>query len=281
MRQPLEQSLQKLTEDLNETWAATELMPVARTPLLDFESPEMFLIKKETDARILLTEADQAGRRLCLKIYQFPGKLRWRYLFSAPRVKREFENMVTCRNLGIPVPEPVSWCELRSLGLQKYNAIATVYEPLRDLGQVLSDIPEGESRRVELIEAAGKLLAQMHRSGVVWATPFPRNILVNEDRGTQLLAFDMPYACKFKRALVGGRPAAYDLELLIRFGLNQSNFESQEALQLLKAYSDDDSACRTLVQTLRSRTSLGRFMDRIFVRSLANAKAGLRLLRLR
>ena len=269
-----------MADNLGETWDVTEHLPVAHQPLSDLDETSSLLIKKESRVRILLTASDESGQRICFKIYRFPGRLRWRTLFSAARVKREFENMVTARGMGVPVVEPVSWFEERYLGLQKYNAIATVYMPLKDMAQVLLELPEGDPRRFELIEAAGKLLARMHQSGVVWVTALPRNILVGDGRDPQLLAFDMPYGCEFDHSIEGSRSAAYDLDLFLRSGLNQSNFESEEAEIFLSAYcGDDHSGCRVLLRRLQNKTRLGHFMDRVFIRSLANIKASFRQLK--
>lgn len=165
------------------------------------------LLQDEPRIRIVLSRGSATSRFQVSKIYRTPLALTWRDLFRYPQAQREFENLEYAFGKGLPVAEPIAFGLRRIPGRDWYSQLTTAYLSGKTLRDVLASRVEGFEA---LIGRAGRLLAAMHREGMVWGTAHSGNFMV-DDRDESLSAFDLPYALCAGKNMTGSRLALYDL----------------------------------------------------------------------
>ena len=268
--------LHSTMSDLGGAWKATETLPVSDLSLPGAPAESQLLLKKESRVRILLSPADSADQRICIKLYRVPNRLRWRTAYSVARARRELDNLQAAYDAKVPVIRALDWAEERHLGLMQFNAIATEYVAGKNMADMLREPDTDATQRIELIKNSGKLLAKLHQVGMVWMTALPRNIIVDEAKKSELLALDMPYGSQFGDSIKEKAPAIYDLHMMLKYGLSQERFDTPDATAFLEAYCNSDvTKMRLLTERLKNRSKTGDFINRIALRSLAIAKSSL------
>lgn len=269
----LQQQMQTLSTDLQATWQVTDSMTVATNPSSQSEQTSgVQLIKKESRTRIIVLPPNTAGQQLSLKLYKLPERLRWRsWLGAAARAKREYNNLKIAQNAGLPVVRPVGWAEIRHKGLLSYSAIGTLYIPAQSLDKAFRILAPEDPLRNELIRKAGQLLAAIHKKGLSWMTALPRNIMLGADSADTLLAFDIPYGYWHSRSIFGKQAAIYDVHMMLRASFDSNN--DADARAFLGAYCGGDAVTLAkLEQQLEKSTETGRFIYRMYERSIATLK---------
>ena len=216
-------------------------------------------LKEERDVRIeVLGDADEA---VVCKTYRNSGTRWFQTLCRASRAHREFENLRAVRQTGVRCIEPVTWSERRRYCGVDASMLATRLLPgCQPLKRVLAELPPASrfSTRRRLIGAMGRLVATLHRHGVLWCAAMPRNVLVvgDPDR-TELAVCDVPAAIQVGRSLHGSRLALIDLFDGAFSPSRRADFSATDRLRWLLAYNGDDrETARRLWHRLDRRSVL-------------------------
>ena len=201
-------------------------------------------LKTEPAATIELlgTGADLVVR----KTYHNHGVRWWQSFGRRSRAQREFDNLRATAAAGVPCTEALAWNEHRRLGCVDDSTLLTRYlAPSRSLKAALTELPrDGRSPvRRRLAAATGRLVARLHRAGILWCSAMPRNVLVLGDAAAAEMAVcDVPAAVRVGRSLHGGRLADVDLFDAVFSPSRRRDWSATERLRWLVAYHDGDGA---------------------------------------
>lgn len=170
---------------------------------------------------------------------------RWVQTFGRrARAEREFTNLRAVAALGVRCTEAVVWSARRRFGCVDESTLVTTFLPdSRTLKHVLGELPRGAAwrTRAALATAMGRLVAQLHRGGLVWGTPMPRNVLVLGDAAAASLAVcDTPAAMRTGRSVHGTWLGALDVFAAAMSKSRKKDFSATERWRWLVAYADGD-----------------------------------------
>lgn len=257
---------------LEDAWAATaasELTPMGEAISAPPKADNSWqLIKSEARVRLLLLDPEPPHRRVICKIYRIPFHLAWRTLGMVSRANREFTSLMEAHRHGLPVVCPGSWVEARTLGALSFSAISLQLVQGINLETVLQDKNTTAEQRRQLARETGILLGRLHTAGMYWGTAYPRNVLLRQDSGIELMVIDTPYAHWLGRDLTGSDFALNDLRSMVRAKRGNRGFDPQERKQLLLGYCADDlSTVEKLQALVVPRSRLQAKFDRLKQRS--------------
>jgi hypothetical protein len=161
----------------------------------------------------------------------------------------------------VPCIEPVNWSERRVLGCVRESVLVTRFVPDAATAKaVLASLPRSRSReRGRLITGMATVLAALHRSGILWNTPMPRNFLTHgEPLAGRLAVCDVPAAVAHGRPIHGTRLALLDVYDAAFSPSRRQDFSATERLRWLLAYCDGERAqVQRLWRVLARRTRRG------------------------
>lgn len=217
------------------------------------------VLKDEPEALVEVLGVGPAA--VVRKVYRNRGLRLWQSFGRQSRARREFDNLVHVAAVGAPCTPPRGWSATTRLGCVVESALITGHLPdSRTLKAVLADLPAttaGRERRA-LCAATGRLLAAMHRGGLVWCTPMPRNVLVLGDPALARVAVcDTPLLLVLGRDVHGGALAAIDLYAGAFSPSRRRDFSATERLRWLLGYCDGDRrTARRLWRAVARRSML-------------------------
>ncbi len=176
-------------------------------------APDHRLIKAEAGT-IVWSEPLAGGGRAVVKLYRHrPLHDPLRRWFVAYRVEREFQLLDILYRQGVACPEPLRWSHSRDRAHGRHELLAT-----REI--------EGAVPLVDLLTRAAPpdlapLFAtarRMHECGVAHGAFYTRNVLVTQAVGhaAEFHVIDFAHGRRFRRDIVGSRPADYDLLDMLR-----------------------------------------------------------------
>lgn len=218
--------------------AAPPSLPDAAT------SPPAPVVLKDEPATLVERLGDgDAG--IVRKTYRNRGLRLLQTFLRQSRARREHDNLLAVARTGVPCTTALTASERRRCGLVRSSTLETRYVPdCRSLKDVLRVLPPGTAFRARrrLVVAMGELLARLHRGGVLWGTPMPRNVLVQgqPDDG-RLVVCDVPAAIVARTDLHGGRLAAIDLFDAAFSPSRRQELSAAERRRLLGAYVGPDT----------------------------------------
>ena len=207
------------------------------------------------------------------KVYRNLGH-RWLQSFARrSRAEREFDNLLAVARAGVRCTDALTWSCRRRFGCVDESTLVTRFLPdSRPLKAVLAGLDRRGSARIrrDLAVAMGRLLGRLHRSGFLWCTPMPRNVLVLGDPARADLAVcDTPAGVQFGNSLHGTELACIDLFDAAFSPSRRLDFSAPERLRWLRAYTDGDlQLTRRLWQTLQKRSVLGHDVRRALALAL-------------
>jgi tRNA A-37 threonylcarbamoyl transferase component Bud32 len=189
-------------------------------------TPEHRLIKAEPGT-IVWSEPLAGGGRAVVKLYRHrPVHDPLRRWFLAYRAEREYRILEILHRQGVACPEPLRWSHGRDRAYGRHELLAT-----REI--------EGAVPLVDLLDLAAApsltplfaIARRMHECGVAHGAFYPRNILVTrpvgQPAGYHLI--DFAHGRRFRRSIVGSRPADYDLLDLLRMVARQAPVKDADA----------------------------------------------------
>lgn len=228
--------------------------PEARLAALAQARREVLKDEPGTLLELLGEGADAVVR----KTYRNRGLRLLQAFLRRSRARREHDNLRRVHLAGLPCTEPVHWSERRVLGCARESVLVTRFVPdCRPMKMVLRELPPATAWRARrrLIGEMGRLLAELHRKGLLWGTPMPRNFLLQGDPPTgRLLLCDMPAAIWYGRDLHSAHAALLDLYEATFSPSRRRDFSRPERLRYLLAYCGDDRAtARQLWRALAGR----------------------------
>lgn len=193
------------------------------------------------------------------KTYHNHGVRWWQSCGRRSRAQREFDNLRATAAAGLPCTEALAWTEVRRHGCVDESTLLTRYlAPSRPLKAVLAELPRdgAPATRRRLAAATGRLVARMHRAGILWCSAMPRNVLVLGDVTEAKLAIcDVPAAVRVGHSLHGGRLADVDLFDAVFSPSRCRDWSTTERMRWLRAYHDGDrAAVRRSWRRLHRRT---------------------------
>jgi tRNA A-37 threonylcarbamoyl transferase component Bud32 len=225
------------------------------------------LIQDEPRVRIVLSLAEGTGTRQVSKIYRTPLSLTWRDVIRYPQAQREFENLQYAFQNGLPVAEPLGFGLRRQVGRDWYSQLTTAFLEGITLRDALAQNIPGMD---ELIGMAGRLVATMHRKGMVWGTAHSGNFMVHSGSPATMSAFDFPYAFCTGKDRAGSRLALYDVWNMVVDFRTQCGLEERLVRIFLDAYGSradvDPIDLKSQVDARRGRKSV--FWERLIIRTL-------------
>jgi len=170
---------------------------------------------------------------------------RWLQSFGRrARAEREFTNLRAVEAIGVPCTAAVAWSAKRRLGCVDQSTLVTRFvERSRTLKQVLAESQRGPAWRTRagLAAAMGRLVARLHRGGLVWGTAMPRNVLVVGDAAAAELAVcDTPAALRIGRPVLATWLGEIDVFAAAMSTSRRKDFSTTERWRWLVAYTDGD-----------------------------------------
>jgi len=225
------------------------------------------LIQDEPRVRIVLSVNGDSGERQVSKIYRTPLALTWRDLFRYPQAQREFENLQYAFQKKLPVAEALGFGLRRRIGRDWYSQLTTAFLEGTTLRDVLAQNIAG---REELIGMAGRLVAAMHRAGMVWGTAHTGNFMVHSGSPVTMSAFDVPYAFCTGRNMISNRLALYDVWNMVVDFRTQCRLDESLVGLFFEAYASgaglDTKDLQSRVNARRGKKSV--FLERLFIRTV-------------
>jgi len=203
------------------------------------------------------------------KTYRTAG-LRWLQTFGRrSRAEREHRHLAAIAAAGVPCLRPLGWSAIRRGPGTASSTLVTAFVPgATTLKHALRALPPGDraaaAGRAALARAAGALVARLHRAGVLWCTPMPRNVLVvGAPAGADLRVCDTPGCLLTSGDLRGGRLARIDLYLAAFSPSRRREWSRSERLRWLCGYADGDrDAARRLWRAMDRRSGLRNVVER-------------------
>lgn len=160
-------------------------------PETRFSTPAETVVARSRTSRTVrrrAQEGDPESPVLYCKTYTYPTpRDRWKgvgrtTVFAPSRAQREWNSLRILRDLGFSAPEPLALSEVRAHGvLLECQLITRAIEPATTLDALLCDLARKE--RAILVEAFGRFVGQLHRSGFVTGAFRLRNVLARQDSG--------------------------------------------------------------------------------------------------
>lgn len=150
-----------------------------------------------------------------------------------PRL-REYDNLTWLRANGFGAPRPLAAGALGPRAAPTFQYLATLtVDGAPTLRALCEGSPPAEAHRP--LARLGEELARLHGAGFVHGDLFPRNLLVEDPRGTPRILFldswrGGPRRSTLLRGDVHPRGTAYDLACLMLFGVELFDDEGQELL---------------------------------------------------
>ena len=225
------------------------------------------LLQDESRIRIVLSRSAETLQRQVSKIYRTPLPLTWRDLFRYPQAQREFENLQYAFGKGLPVAEPLGYGLRRIPGRDWYSQLTTAYLTGSTLRELLARHTDG---REALISGAGRLVATMHKAGMVWGTAHSGNFMVEGNAEQSLSAFDVPYALCTGKNMTGSRFALYDVWNMAVDFRTLCQLEEELVRLFFEAYGSetgsDTASLLSQVDARRGRKSV--FRERLYIRTV-------------
>lgn len=219
--------------------------------------PAELLLKDEPAVRV---ERTSTPRGLAVrKTYRNLGLRRLQTWLRPARARREHRNLTWVASAGVDCTEAWEWSQQRALGFVCESTLVTGWVAgCRSLEQVVRDLPPC-SRRAGLAAAMGRLLARLHRAGMLWNTAYPRNVLVREGEGDRLWLCDAPDLQRYPRPIHATRLAHFDLYDSAFSPSRMRMWSSTERLRLVLGYCDGNrTLARALWRALSHRNRLVR-----------------------
>lgn len=217
------------------------------------------MLKDEPGARVEVL--GQGSRAVVRKTYRNVGLRRLQSFLRRSRAAREFDNLLAVQRAGVPCTPPVTWSERRRCGFVSSSTVVTLLvpgaEPLKAVLATRRAGVAGSPRRA-LAAALGELLARLHREGVLWCTPMPRNVLVaGSPTAARLVLCDAPAALCFGGP-VPAAAALLDLFDAVASPSRRRELSRTERLRCLCAYcAGDRAAAGRLWRRLARRSRTG------------------------
>lgn len=227
------------------------------------------VLKDEPGTRVVLTI--DGGEARVTKTYRNRGLALLQTFARRSRAAREHDNLRAVAALDLPCTPALAWSERRRWGLVAESTLVTRYLPdTVPLKQTLADLPRDRAfaTRRRLVTAMARLVAALHRGGILWATAMPRNVLVVGDPTAARLAIcDVPTALHAGRPLHGTALARIDLFDAAFSPSRRSDFSATERWRWLLGYCDGDRVRATgLWRRLARRGRLGQDLHRALAR---------------
>lgn len=227
------------------------------------------VLKDEPEAlvEILGDGADAVVR----KTYRTRG-LRWLQTFCRQsRAEREHRHLAAIVAADVPCLVPRGWSAVRrGLGTAASTLVTEFVADTASLKDALRALPPGDPAaapaRRTLATAAGALVARLHRAGVLWCTPMPRNLLVvGPATAADLRVCDTPACLLTDRDLRGGKLARIDLYLAAFSPSRRREWSRSERLRWLVGYAGGDrEQARRLWRAMAGRGGLRNVVERAF-----------------
>ncbi len=216
----------------------------------------------KAEAATLVEVLGSGPEAVVRKTYRSRGVRLLQTWLRASRAHREHDRLAVVQAAGLPCTEPVAWSERRQLGLVPESVLVTRFVPgCRPVKEVLQGLPPATAGpvRAALVRRMGELVAALHRKGVLWGTPMPRNFLLRgEPMDADLLLCDLPAAIVHRRSIHGEAAATVDLFEAAFSPSRRRDFSAAERLRWLRAYCEGDRAqVRRLWRVLNRRTRPG------------------------
>jgi len=207
------------------------------------------------------TTVESFGRgaeALVQKTYRNRGLRLVQTFWRRSRAAREFDNLRAIERLAVPCTGALWWSERRRLGFVTESVLATrLLEGSQTLKDVLAGLPRtARMERRQLVEAMGRLVADLHRGGFLWCTPMPRNVLVLGDPlAGRLAVCDTPAGADLGRSLHGTALACIDVFAAAFSPSRRADFSAAERRRWLAAYcAGDPRLARSLWRRLAHRS---------------------------
>ncbi|MGE3174918.1 MAG: lipopolysaccharide kinase InaA family protein [Planctomycetota bacterium] len=212
------------------------------------------VLKDEPAARVeVLGDGAEAVVR---KTYRNRGLRLLQTFLRHSRARRELANLRAIERAGVPCTPPLAADDRRRLGLVPESTLVTAWVPdTATLKQVLADPTVRAPARRALARALGLLLARLHRAGILWVTPMPRNVLVHgAPAAARLVLCDAPAALRL-RGPVPASAAQIDLYDAVASPSRQREWSRSERRRCLLAYcAGDRGRTRALWRRLAVRS---------------------------
>jgi len=228
------------------------------------------LIQDESRIRIVMSATGDLSTRRISKIYRTPLALTWRDLFRYPQAQREFENLQYAFQKGLPVAEPLGFGLKRFPGRDWFSQLTTGYLEGATLRDVLGQPGRDEEELAALVGEAARLVARMHKAGLIWGTAHSGNFMVNSKSGNPMSAFDFPYALCTDKNMVGSRFALYDVWNMTVDFRTQCRLEPSLVDLFFEAYGDETGTDPVILQSQvnarRGRKAV--FWERLYIRTV-------------
>ena len=224
--------------------------------LEQLEQQRRVVLKEEPEALVELLGIGASA--VVRKTYRNRGIRWWQTFARRSRAEREFENLQHIDVSGTTCPRPLDWSAKTRFGFVNESALVTSYLPdCTTLKSVLADevSDRNHAERQTLISAAGRLVGNLHRSGFLWCTPMPRNMLVVGDPAKgSLAACDTPQGIAVRRSVHATSLALIDLFDAAFSPSRCKDYSRTERLRWLLGYCDGDHGLtRRLWRTLSRR----------------------------
>lgn len=200
---------------------------------------DKILIQDEPRIRIFFALFGEKMQPGVTKIYRTPCPLTWRDLFRIPVAQREFQNLRYARGRKLPVAESLECKVQRSPGRDWFSLITTGFLDGCTMREVLGRAETTNENKAGLVRKSAKLLALMHREGLVWGTAHTGNFMVHPQTDGALTAFDLPYALCTGKDMRSSALARYDLHTMVSDFRRLCGLDEQMVDTFFRAYAEE------------------------------------------
>ncbi len=193
------------------------------------------------------------------KTYRNRGLRFLQSMWRKSRAQREHDNLRAIAAAGVPCLQALAWSQRRRFGGVAESVLITRFVPDSVPLKLLLATPPRATPcllRARLATAMGRLVGDLHRHGLLWCTPMPRNVLVAGDAAAaRLLVCDPPSCLVLGRAIHGTALAQIDLFLGAFSPSRRRDWSAPERLRWLLGYcgGDRDEARRLWRSAARRR----------------------------
>jgi hypothetical protein len=234
-------------------------------------APARVVLKDEPDA--LVERLGSGSDAVVQKTYRNRGLRRLQSLCRQSRAQREHDRLSRIAAAGVPCLQPLGWSEHRQFCCVLSSTLVTRWLPdAVPLKNVLPELRAGGrfAARRALARAMGALVAGLHRAGLLWNTPMPRNALVvGAPELARIVVADPPACLVLGGDLRRRRLALIDLYLGAFSPSRRGDWSRAERLRWLLGYTDGDrGAARALWRRLARRRPLQNVVERALATAL-------------